>query len=354
MRYRRRVRRTRRRRERKDGTAGKARPRSCAAGGTCLKRKTCSIFWRSRRRRSRSRSPLWLKRRHLSLPIPPRGARASSIRCSEQVERARSRRGLQAPRNLADPLSRLTAKGPKEVGLWDNAEVRGRVADAAKSLKVEASIASRPAPAASLPLRDDPAPREKGAEESFDLGSLGHSLSGGRHSSPRFSPPIAPVTGKPRVDRERKRRNAVFNSPHRLDSPHRLALWGEGVRVTPSLSLSPRHVLDKYDLSDPDGPSFEETHATDDLQFQLDMEWDPVGHHAATRGERRDDVATPELSSDGAEESPVRLRSNRISAASPRFTSRFIRRRAVQCGYDSDELSAVTASRRDDVRRELL
>ena len=240
--------------------------------------------------------------------------------------RARSRRGLQAPRNLADPLSRLTGKEPKEVGLWDNAEVRGRVADAAKSLKVEASIASRAAPAASLPLRDDPAPREKGAEESFDLGSLGHSLSGGRHSSPRFSPPIAPVTGKPRVDRERKRRNAVFNSSHRLDSPHRLAPWGEGVRVTPSLSLSPRHVLDKYDLSDPDGPSFEETHATDDLQFQLDMEWDPVGHHAATRGERRDDVATPELSSDGAEESPVRLRSNRISAASPRFTSRFFGR----------------------------
>ena len=33
--------------------------------------------------------------------------------------RARSRRGLQAPRNLADPLSRLTGKEPKEVGLWD-------------------------------------------------------------------------------------------------------------------------------------------------------------------------------------------------------------------------------------------
>ena len=66
--------------------------------------------------------------------------------------RARSRRGLQAPRNLADPLSRLTGKEPKEVGLWDNAEVRGRVADAARSLNVEASIASRAAPAASLPL----------------------------------------------------------------------------------------------------------------------------------------------------------------------------------------------------------
>jgi len=36
----------------------------------------------------------------------------------------------------------------------------------------------------------------------------------------------------------------------------------------------------------------------------------------------RDDVDTPELSSDGTEESPVRLRPN-IGLASPRYTSRF-------------------------------
>ena len=224
---------------------------------------------------------------------------------------APSRRALQAPRYLADPLSRLDTKRTKEptAGLWDNAEVRGRVADVVKSLKAEASFASRPAAAASLPSRDDP------AGDSFDLGSLGGSLGLGggpdRGSSPRFSPPIAPVTGMPRPG-ERKRRNAVFNSPHRL------APWGEGVRVTPSLSLSPREVLDRYDRS-PDR-SFEEENA-DDLQFHLDMEY-PLAHQRSERVDGRDDVDTPELSSDGTEESPVRLRPN-IGLASPRYTSRF-------------------------------
>ena len=84
-----------------------------------------------------------------------------------------------------------------------------------------------------------------------------------------------------------------------------------------SLSLSPREVLDSTIAPD---RSFEEENA-DDLQFHLDMEY-PLAHQRSERVDGRDDVDTPELSSDGTEELPVRLRPN-IGLASPRYTSRF-------------------------------